>query len=134
MGDGIAAAFSGQVAVMDVYAAQLLMDGSGVRSIDIVPERRERTNFDFSAWIATCRVATVRRSSARSGTFEGPLQMRKPALIRRRSSHSPHVRDDAQWADGETSARDPSRCGHEARRVHRMIIAEWFIQRSWGRI
>lgn len=129
---GIAAAYSGQVALMDVYAAQALAGRTGLFDrIDIVPERDE----DTDALISVIRsrlagVATVQRSSARSDVAEDMLGMVRrsalmlagaAALVACLLTHA----TTAQWVERQKRQLATLRAvGMEARRVQRMIFFE----------
>ena len=129
---GIAAAFSGQVALMDVYAAQELAGRSGLFDrIDVVPERDQ----DVSALISVlgsrlAGVATVQRSSARSGVAEDLLQMvRRSALMLAGAAALVAClltyATTAQWVERQKRQLATLRAvGMEARRVQKMIFVE----------
>ncbi|MBM4335310.1 MAG: FtsX-like permease family protein [Deltaproteobacteria bacterium] len=129
---GIAAAFSGQVAVMDVYAAQILGGRAGMLDrIDIVPEPAQDVPALISALGAKLSGrATVQRSSARSRVAEDLLGMvKKAALIL--SGAAALVAclltyaTTAQWVERQRRQLATLRAvGMEARRVERMILAE----------
>jgi putative ABC transport system permease protein len=129
---GIAAAFSGQVALMDVYAAQMLGGRTGLFDrIDVVPELDQ----DVPALISVLGsklggIATVQRSSARSGIAEDLLQMvRRSALMLAGAAALVAClltyATTAQWVERQKRQLATLRAvGMEARRVRQMIFVE----------
>ena len=129
---GIAAAFSGQVALMDVYAAQELGGRVGLFDrIDVVPERAQ----DVPALIAAldsrlAGVATVQRASGRGRAAEDLLQMvRRSALMLAAAAALVAClltyATTAQWVERQKRQLATLRAvGMEARRVRRMIFVE----------
>jgi putative ABC transport system permease protein len=129
---GVAAAFSGQVAVMDIYAAQLLGSSVGrFDRIDIVPERSSDTATLISQLSARLEgVATVQPSSARSGVAEDMLLVvRRSALIIAGAAALVSClltyATMAQWVERQHRQLATLRAvGMEARRVRLMIFTE----------
>ena len=129
---GIAAAFSGQVAVMDVYAAQALGGRTGLFDrIDVVPAHGQGVP-ELIATLASqlSGVATVRRSSARSRAAEDLLQMvRRSALMLAAAAALVAClltyATTAQWVERQRRQLATLRAvGMEARRVQRMVFVE----------
>ncbi len=129
---GIAAAFSGQVALMDVYAAQQLGGRVGLFDrIDVVPEREEEVPELVRALGAKLAgVATVQLSSGRGSTAEDLLQMvRRSSLLLAGAAALVAClltyATTAQWIERQKRQLATLRAaGMEARRVRRMVFVE----------
>jgi len=137
---GIAAAYSGQVAVMDIYAAQQLAAREGrFNRIDIVPAREVDPSVLISELSSRLDgIATVRRSSARSGIAEDMLGIvRRSALIIAGAAALVSClltyATMSQWVERQQRQLATLRAvGMEARRVRRMILTEVFVLSGIG--
>lgn len=137
---GIAAAFSGQVAVMDVYAAQELGGRTGLFDrIDIVPENgHEVRALIESLGAQLAGVATVQQSSGRSRAGEDLLQMvRRSALMLAGAAALVAAlltyATTAQWVERQRRQLATLRAvGMEARRVQRMVFVEVAVLATVG--
>jgi putative ABC transport system permease protein len=139
---GVAAAYSGQVVVMDIYAAQLLGAREGrFDRIDVVPVRDEDLPSLLSELSARLNgIATVQRSSARSGIAEDMLDIvRRSALIIAGAAAIVSClltyATMSQWVERQQRQLATLRAvGMEARRVGRMIFTEVLVLSAIGTV
>jgi putative ABC transport system permease protein len=129
---GIAAAYSGQIVLMDVYSAQELGGRPGLFDrIDVVPQRNVNTaELLASLGARLAGVATVQRASGTAGMAEDLLQMvRRSALMLAAVAALVAClltyATTAQWVERQKRQLATLRAvGMEAHRVRRMILGE----------